>query len=189
MKENLKNFYTIIFIMYPIFHDIYIIFHDIYIILNTLYPIAYRATVGEILYLIHHPTMWEIIKFLLAWIIVSAIVWFASYAVGASSSFPRAMLATLGGLIVFAIILVIFNAIGAAMHLPVLNTLSLLFGFVGVLEVFADVFETGFGEAFLIAILAFIIIMIILISIFAMAFAGVAEFMFAFFGLRTRRRY
>ena len=105
--------------------------------------------------------IWYIIGFILAWIIVSIPVWLASKAVSRHSSFPRAMLATLGGLIIFAIILGIFTAIGIAIGFPILGTLGLLFGFIGVLGVFKALFETGWGGAFLIAVLAFVIVIII----------------------------
>jgi len=110
---------------------------------------------------IHSTIIGEIIGFILAWIIASIPVWLASKAVSRHSSFPRAMLATLGGIIIFAIIVGIFTAIGIAIGLPILGTLGLLFGFIGVLGVFKALFDTGWGGAFLIAILAFVIVIII----------------------------
>jgi len=111
--------------------------------------------------IIHSTLVGEIIGFIIGWIIASIPVWLASKAVSRHSSFPRAMLATLGGIIVFAIILAIFTAIGLAVGLPILGTLGLLFGFIGVLGVFKALFDTGWGGAFLIAILAFVILVII----------------------------
>jgi len=118
--------------------------------------------------IIHGSIVGGIIAFIIAWVIASIPVWLASKAVSKHSSFPRAMLATLGGIIVFAIILAIFTVIG----IPILG---LLLGFIGVLAVFKTLFETGWGGAFLIAILAFIIVIIINLIL---AFLGIAAIHF-----------
>ena len=115
-------------------------------------------------------TILYVIGFIIAWIITSIPVWLASKAVSKHSSFPRAMLATLGGLIIFAIIFGIFYIIGAAIRFPLLTALGLLFGFIGILGVFKAIFETGWGGAFLIALLAFVITIIIGIIL---AFLGI----------------
>jgi len=109
-----------------------------------VYPISYD-TIVEI-----------IIDFFLALIAV----WLASRIESKHSSFPRAFLATLGGVLIFVIIFVIFDVIGKAIDLTILDTyiLGLLFGFIGVLGLFKVLFGTGWHGALLITLLMFIIL-------------------------------
>ncbi|BFH74160.1 hypothetical protein SJAV_21040 [Sulfurisphaera javensis] len=102
-----------------------------------------------------------IIGFIIGWIIASIPVWLASKIVSRHSSFGRAMLATLAGYIVFIIVVGIFTGISALLGRPIIGIFGIIIAFIALLGVFKILFETGWGGAFLIAILSIIIAFVI----------------------------
>lgn len=90
---------------------------------------------------------------LISWIIDSFPVWLSAKFFSNHDSYPRAMLATLAGVVVFGILAGAFGLISPL--------LGLIIGFIGLLAVFKAIFEVGWGGAFAIAIISFIIIIII----------------------------
>ncbi|ARM77195.1 hypothetical protein [Acidianus manzaensis] len=96
----------------------------------------------------------SLIFFIIEWIIISIPVWLASKFFSKDSSFLRAMVATLGGIIVFGIIIFILDFIGIPL-------LGLVLGFIGILFVFKSIFDVGWLGALGIAILAFVFAIII----------------------------
>lgn len=121
----------------------------------------------------HSSLLSAIIAFIIGWIIISIPIWIASKFVSRDSSFPRAMLASLSGIIVFTIISIIFSGIAVALGLPIITIIGLLFAFLGVLGVFKVVFDTGWGGAFLIAVLAFVIVIVINLILAFLGFATI----------------
>ncbi|QIW24073.1 hypothetical protein EWF20_07900 [Sulfolobus sp. S-194] len=107
------------------------------------------------------PIIAEVIFFIISWVIISIPVWLASKLISRHSSFPRAMLAVLAGIIVFAIITAIFSALAVGLGIHLLFPLGILFGFIGILGIYKAVFETGWLGALGIAILSIIITIII----------------------------
>ena len=114
-----------------------------------------------------------VIELIILWIIVSIPVWLAGKAVtGGKGSFGEAMLATLAGPIVYFIVSVIVDFFLGA----VIGGASFVFGFLLALLawiwVFKASFRTGWLQAILIAILAWVIF--IVLSIVIGALFGVA---------------
>ncbi|MEM0068611.1 MAG: hypothetical protein QXQ01_05650 [Saccharolobus sp.] len=96
-----------------------------------------------------------IIAFIIAWIIVSIPTWFAGKIITPrTTTFGRAMVATLVGVIIFAIFSALFSLIS-----PIIGT---IIGFIAFLGVYKVAFNTGWLQALGIAILAIIITIIIL---------------------------
>ncbi|BBG24943.1 hypothetical protein [Sulfuracidifex tepidarius] len=102
-----------------------------------------------------------IITFLIAWIVDSIPVWIAAKFFSDEDSFPRAMVATLGGIIVFAIVFAIFT-IGLAVFIgPLASLVGVVIAFIALLLVFKAVFDVGWLGALGIAIMSVIIFLII----------------------------
>lgn len=107
-----------------------------------------------------------IIGLIILWIIVSIPVWLAGKAAtGGKATFGEAMLATLAGPVVyFIVVFVVGYFLGA-----VIGSAAWVFGFILALIawiwVFKASFETGWGRAILIALLAWVIYIILSIII------------------------
>ncbi|MCH4815938.1 MAG: hypothetical protein QXY87_12045 [Saccharolobus sp.] len=96
-----------------------------------------------------------IIAFIIAWIVISIPTWLAGKVVAPrTTTFGRAMLATLIGVIVYAIFTALFSLIS-----PIIGV---IIGFIAFLGVYKVVFNTGWVQALGIAILAIIVAIIIL---------------------------
>lgn len=110
----------------------------------------------------------DIIGFIILWIIVSIPVYFAAKLVtGGRAHFGQAMLATLVGPIVFAIVLAIGYFVAASIFSG-LGLLALLIAFLAWIWVYKATFGTGWLQAFGIAIIS-VIVGIILIAILELA--------------------
>jgi hypothetical protein len=109
----------------------------------------------------------DIIALLILWIIVSIPVYFAAkLLVGPRAHFGSAMLATLVGPIVFAIVYGLGYYLTSSFFVG-LGILALLLAFLAWIWVYKAVFHTGWLHAFGIAILA-IVIAIILLALLAL---------------------
>ncbi|AWR93532.1 hypothetical protein [Acidianus brierleyi] len=95
-----------------------------------------------------------LVSLIIAWIIISFPIWISAKFFNSSASLGKAMIATIAGLIVFYILSAIF---GLILPFPIPQ----IIGFLGILWVFKNIFNVGWGGAFGIAILAAIIIIII----------------------------
>jgi hypothetical protein len=114
-----------------------------------------------------------IIGLIILWIIVSIPVWLAGKAVaGSKASFGDALLATLAGPIVYALVVFVVDfALGG-----IIGSVAYVFGYILALIAWIWVFKASFGtgwlKAILIAILAWIIF--IALSIIIGALFGIA---------------
>jgi hypothetical protein len=103
-----------------------------------------------------------IIGLIILWIIVSIPVWLAGKAVtGGKATFGEAMIATLFGPIVYAVVLVVMDfllggVVGSAAYL-----IALILAFIGWIWVYKASFRTGWLGGIAIAILAVIIFTVI----------------------------
>ncbi|BDB99234.1 hypothetical protein [Saccharolobus caldissimus] len=99
-------------------------------------------------------TIIDVIIFIIAWIIISIPTWIAAKIITPSTAnFGRAMLATLVGIIVFVIFELLFSIIS-----PIIG---IIMGFIAFIGVYKVIFNTGWIQAFGIAILAVIVTFII----------------------------
>ncbi len=102
-----------------------------------------------------------IITFLIAWIVDSIPVWIAAKFFSSEDSFPKAMIATLGGIIAFAIVFAVFT-IGLSVFIgPLAPLVGIVLAFVALLLVFKAVFNVGWLGALGIAIMSVVIFVII----------------------------
>jgi hypothetical protein len=105
------------------------------------------------------------------WIIISIPVYFAAkLIVGSRAHFGSAMLATLVGPIIFAIVLAIGYYFAARVFAG-LSLLALLVAFLAWIWVYKAAFHTGWLHAFGIAVLAVIIAIVILALLALLGFA------------------
>jgi hypothetical protein len=112
-----------------------------------------------------------LIGLIILWIIVSIPVYFAAkLIVGSRAHFGSAMIATLVGPIIFAVILAIGYYLTSRIF-PGLGLLALLVAFLAWIWVYKAAFSTGWLHAFGIAILAIIIAIVILVLLAALGFA------------------
>lgn len=117
--------------------------------------------------------LFTLVGLIILWIVISIPVWIAGKAVtGGKASFGDALLATLAGPIVYAIVTFIVDFFLS----PIIGTSAFVFGYIFALIawiwVFKASFSTGWLHAILIAILAWV--MFIVLSLIVGTLFGVA---------------
>lgn len=119
-----------------------------------------------------------VIGLVILWVIASVPAYFAGKIVtGGKATFGEAMGATLGGAIVFFLVLILVTFfLSAVISTPVASAFALLLGFLSWLAVYRAAFDTGWLGAFGIAVLS-LIIAVIIVAILA-AVTGVSAFSF-----------
>ena len=121
-----------------------------------------------------------LVGLLVLWIVVSIPVYFAGKVVKkGQADLGEAMVATLGGVVVYYIVyFVVAIALGAVIG-PTAGVVALLLGLLGWLAVFRGTFHTSWLGAVAIVALAWIFLMVIdylLVLIFGVAFPGFYPF-------------
>ncbi|EZQ02050.1 MULTISPECIES: hypothetical protein [Acidianus] len=104
---------------------------------------------------IHLGVIGDVIFFFIAWIIISIPIWLSAKFFSSKDSFGKALIASLASVLIFEIIVGIFDFI----HL---HLIGLILGFIGMLGVFKAIFDVGWLGALGIAILSFIIAFVII---------------------------
>jgi len=110
-----------------------------------------------------------LVGLIILWVIVSIPAYIAGKAVtGGRATFGAAMAATLGGAVVYAIVLVGVNFFLSAVIGPAAGVFALLLAFLAWLAVYRAAFDVGWLSAFAIAVLAVVVLFIMQLVIQAL---------------------
>ncbi len=108
-----------------------------------------------------------LLMFFIIWVVASLPVFLAARAVEERTSYAKAMLATLAGIVASYVVMRLLE--------PMSLVISQIAGFFATIAVYKAIFETGWAKAFAIAIIAIVVeILLAMFLMFLLSLLGIA---------------